>query len=52
MSKEALQLVNKIAEMKDDFVIDKIICAAIEQGLDVSPEAGIEEDMDEIILKL
>lgn len=52
MRKEAFKLVNKIAEMKDDFVIDKIICAAIEQGLDVSPEAGIEDDMDEIILQL
>ncbi len=52
MSKEALQLVNKIAEMKDDFVIDKIICAAIEQGLDISSETDIEEDIDEIILEL
>lgn len=52
MSREAFKLVNKIAEMKDDFVIDKIICAAIEQGLDVSPEANIEDDMDEIVLEL
>lgn len=52
MSKEAYQLVNKIAEMKDDFVIDKIICAAIEEGIDISIESEIESDMDEIILKL
>lgn len=52
MSKEALQLVNRIAGLKDDFVIDKIICAAIEQGIDISIESEIESDMDEIVLEL
>lgn len=44
MSIKAFLLLNKIAEMKDDIMIDKIICAAINEGIDINSD-DIEDNI-------
>lgn len=47
MSKKGLELINKLAGINDDMIIDFIICNAIEEGIDVDiNEIVIEEEIE------